>query len=124
MAEDGIGIKQALRRVFMHAVAGIDDGNLQVAREYMRRSRRWMAHNNAVRAERLQRFTSVDQRFAFFNTGGRGADHRGMRPQHLGGKFKRDARPSRRFIEEKRDALAAKQWFRLAGMHTPGQLKK
>ena len=59
----------------MHAVTGIDDGNVQAASQHMRRSGRRVANDNAVRAERLQGLASVNQRLAFFNTGRGGADH-------------------------------------------------
>src|ERR1051325_8875474 len=124
MAQDRIRIQQPLRRMLMHTIAGIDDGNAQIAGKHVRSSGRWMPDNNTVSAKRLERLASVYQRLAFLNARGGCADYRGMRAQQLGGKFKGHAGTSGGFIEEKRNALASQERLRRAGLHSPRQFKK
>src|ERR1700738_499727 len=95
--------------MLMHAVAGIDDGNFKVPRQQKRRTRGWMAHDNAIRSQSLKSFSGIHQRFTFFNAGGCSVDHRGVRAQQFCGELKRYAGAGGGFIEKKRNALAAKQ---------------
>src|SRR6478736_8815671 len=99
--------------MLVHAVAGVDDGNLKIAREHLRRAGGRMAYDDAVRSERLERLAGIHQRLAFFDAGGGGADHRSVRAQQFSGKLKRDARTRGGFIEKERNAFSAEQRTRL-----------
>ena len=65
--QDGEGIEQSLRRMLVHAVAGIDDGNVEVLRHQVRRARTGMANDDGVRAHRAQRVAGIEQGFAFLD---------------------------------------------------------
>src|SRR5207302_5749057 len=78
---------------------------------------------DAVWSERLKSFARVHQGFAFFNTGSGGVDHRSMRAQQFGGKFKRHPGTRGRLIEEERDAFPVQQRARTAGVHFSRQLE-
>ena len=122
MPQDGIGVQQALGRMFVHAVTGVDDGYLQVSGEQVRRSGRGMPDHDAVGAQGLERFAGIHQRLAFFNAGRGGADHRGMCAQQFGGKFERDAGAGGGFVKKQGNALALEQRTGPAQLHLSRQL--
>ena len=77
VAQDGVGIEQRLRGMLMHAVAGVDHGNVQIPRHQRRRARLRMANDNHVRAHRPQGVAGVQQGLSFFDAGSAGEHQRG-----------------------------------------------
>ena len=65
--QDREGIEQGLGRMLVHAVAGIDDGNVEVPRHQVRCARRGMAHHDGVRSHGAQGIGRVEQRLALFD---------------------------------------------------------
>src|SRR5262245_12250894 len=57
-------IEQRLRRMFVSAVAGIDDRGFCKRSQSLWSTGRGVPDNDAVRSHRIQRFRSIDQRFA------------------------------------------------------------
>src|SRR5216684_2411728 len=82
-----------------------------------------MPYHNAVRAQGLQRFAGVDQRFTFFHAGSGRADNRSVSAQQLGSEFKRYSRSRGSFIKKKRDPFAFEPGTRRARMHGARQLE-
>ena len=53
--------------MLVHAVPGINHGNVQIRSQQMRRARIRMAYNNGIGAHRAQSVSGIQQRFAFLN---------------------------------------------------------
>ena len=68
-AADGEDVEQPLRRMFVGAVAGVDDAAVQVLGEQVRRARHGMAHHHHVDAHRLDVLGRVDERLALADAG-------------------------------------------------------
>ena len=107
MLQDGEGVEQGLRRMLVHSVTGIDDGNIEVLRHQVRRSRTRMPKDDRVRAHRAQSVAGVEQRFALLDARSRGLHQRGDGSKRLGGDLERRARASGRFVKQQHDALVA-----------------
>ena len=107
--EDGARIQQGLGGVLVRAVAGVDDGHGQVARQKVRGAGRRMPHHNGVGAHGRQRVERIHQRFAFRHAGAGRRDGNGVRPQALGGNFEAGARARGRFEEEIDNHLPAQR---------------
>src|SRR6185369_17918507 len=86
--EHGHGVEQSLRWVGVHAVAGVDDGNVEMSCENVGCARRGMTDDDRIRAESADGQAGVDQRFALLDAGGGGAYQRGSRAEGFGGEFK------------------------------------
>src|SRR6516165_6428941 len=102
-------IEQSLRRMLMHSIAGVDDRDIEMHGHQVRRSRRWMPHDNAVRAHGAQRVSGIDYRFALLDTRSGGLHERGCRSQGFRGKLKGGASAGGSFIEQQHDSLAPQQ---------------
>ncbi len=87
----------------MHAVAAIQNRQPGRLLQQIRRTRRQMPHDDALRPESAQRDARVLQRFALFNARRLRTDQRRVRAQALRRKLKRGARSRARFIEEQRN---------------------
>ncbi len=124
MTQNGVCVEQRLRRVFVHAVSGIDDGNLQMSRHQQRRSRRGMANDHDIGTHRLQRIGGVEQRFSLLDARSAGEHQRGHRPHRLGRDFKRAAGPSRGLVKKQQHAFSAQQRTRLERIHPSRQLQQ
>jgi hypothetical protein len=61
---DGVEIEQALRRVLVRAVAGVDDAALEAARQHLGGAGGGVADDEDVDAHRLDRAGGVDEGFA------------------------------------------------------------
>src|SRR5262245_58679116 len=59
------GIEQRLSRMFVSAVARIDDARFCQACDSKRRARRTVTDNHAICGHRVQRLCSVDERLSF-----------------------------------------------------------
>src|SRR5438445_471499 len=95
--------------MLVQSVACIDDWNVEMAREDVRRSRRWVTHHDEVSAERAQCVSGIEQRFAFLDAGSCRGDNRSSSAERLSCKFEGDASAGGRFVKEERDAVIAKQ---------------
>ena len=122
--QDREGVEQCLRGMFVHAVPGVNDGDVEMPRHQVRSARRRMPHDNAVRADRPQRVSGIEHRLAFFDARSGGLHERGHRAQRFCGELKRRAGPGRRFVKQQHDALAAQQRPRLLRIHAAGQLQQ
>ena len=122
--QDREGIEQSLGRMLVHAVAGIDDGNVEVLRHQVRRARGGMANHDGVRAHRAQRVAGVEQRFALLDARSRGLHQGGDGAQRLGGDLERRPRARGSFVKQQHDALVAQQRTRLERIHPAGQLQQ
>ena len=73
---DGEDVEQALRRVLVGAVAGVDDANVrqQVLRQQVRRAGRRVPHDHHVDAHRLDVLGGVDERLALGGAGAAGGE--------------------------------------------------
>ena len=100
MVENRARIEQRLRRMFVRAVAGVDDRRREMPREKVRRAGRRMAHHDRVGPHRDQRVQRVDERFAFRHAGALRRDRDGIRAEAFGGDLEADARARRRFKEQ------------------------
>ena len=63
-AADGERIEQRLGRVLVRAVAGVDDGAVDLLRQQLDRAGRVVAHDQDVGAHGVERHGRVDQRLA------------------------------------------------------------
>ena len=108
MTQDGIGIEQSLRGMFVHAVAGIDDRNIQVRSHQVRCAGTGMANHNDVGAHGSEGIGRVQQRLALLDARSAGENQRSHGAHRLGGNLKRTARPRGCFVEKKEHAFAPK----------------
>jgi hypothetical protein len=58
--QNRVGIEQGLRRMFVHAIAGIDDWNIEVRRHQVRRTGVGMADHNDIRSYCPQRVPGIE----------------------------------------------------------------
>src|SRR5712691_9004277 len=58
--QNGEGIEQSLGGMFVHAIAGIDDWNIEVLRHQVRRSGGGMTNDDRVRPYRPQSVTGIE----------------------------------------------------------------
>ena len=72
----------------MHAIAGIDDGNVEVLRHQVGRSRQGMADHDHIRAHRPQGVAGIEQRLALFDARAARLHQRSHGAHRLGGNFK------------------------------------
>ena len=81
--ENGQRIQQRLGRMFMRAIAGIDDGHRQIARQKVRCAGSRMPHDDGIRPHGAERVQRIDQRFAFGDAGTRGGDGKTSAPSRF-----------------------------------------
>ena len=62
------GIQQCLRGMLMHTVAGVDDGNIEMASHQVRSAGRWVPHHDAIGADGSKRVSGIEDGFSFFDT--------------------------------------------------------
>ena len=98
-------VEQRLRGMLVRAVAGVDDGTVDLARQQMHGARLIMAHHDDVGPHRVERHRGVDERLAFLHAGiaDRHVHHVGA--QALAGDLERGLR-ARRSLEEQVDLRA------------------
>jgi hypothetical protein len=106
---DGEGIEQRLRRMFVHAVAGIDDARAADARQQMPGTRRGVAQDDHVRGHRFDVQRGVGERFALEDARRRDRHAERVRAQPLFRDFERRAGAGARLVEQVDHGLAAKR---------------
>ncbi len=82
---DSEEVKQALCRMFVRAIAGVDNGAIDGTGEEMRGTGGTMANDDRIHAHRLNIPRSVTQRFAFGDGGGGDGEVEHIGGQTLGG---------------------------------------
>src|SRR5579862_3215831 len=122
--ENSERVEQSLRWMFMHAIARVDYGDVEMRSHQVRGARRGMTHHNAIGADRAQCVASVEHRFAFLDARARGLYQGRRGSQRFGGEFKGRSRTSRRFVKQKYDALAAQQRTSFLRIHAASQLEQ
>ena len=107
-ALDGQRVEQRLGRVFVRAVAGVDDGGIDDLGQQVRRAGLVVAHDQQVAVHGVQRGRGVDQRLALVHRGrgDRHVDHVGA--EALAGQFEAGAGAGA-VLEEQVDQGAAAQ---------------
>ncbi len=108
-AADGERVEQRLGRMLVAAVAGVDDGAIDLLRQQLHRARFRMAHHQHVGMHRGQRHRGVDQRFAFFDRAGRDRHVDDVAAEPLARELERGAGAGRILEEQIDDGAAAQQ---------------
>jgi hypothetical protein len=103
---DGEDVEQALGRVLVGAVAGVDDAATQVLGQQVRRSRRGVADHHQVGPHRLDVLRGVDERLALGQAGAAGGEVDGVGAEPLGGQAEAGPGPCGRLEEQVDDDLA------------------
>src|SRR5262249_44645668 len=104
---DGEDVEQALGRVLVGAVAGVDDAGVEVLGQQVRRAGDRVPDDGGVDAHRLDVLGGVDERLALLHAGAAGGKVLGVGAEALGGQAEARPRPGRRLEEEVEDDLAA-----------------
>ena len=99
-------VEQPLRRMFVRAVAGIDDGGLEMPGQQMRRAGRAMAHDDDIDAHRLDVLGRVDERLALAQARSAGREVDGVGPEPPGREAETRSRARGRLEEEIGDDVA------------------
>ena len=107
--------------MLVHAVTGIDDGNVEMPCHQVRGASRRVANDDAVRPHGAQGVAGIEQGFAFLDARSGGLHQRGHSAQRFRGEFEGRAGTGGRFVKQKHDALAAQQWTSLQRIHAAGQ---
>ena len=102
-------VEQGLRGMFVGAIAGIDDRNIEEPAEVKRRSGGGVAQHDHVGLERLDVLRGVAQGLALGGAGGGGVEGDDIGAEPLGRHLERHARAGARFQEEIDDRLAAQR---------------
>ena len=102
-------VEQRLRRVLVHAVAGVDDRRMARPGEQVRRARRGVAHHDHVRRHRLEVAHGVEERLPLRHARRRGRDAQRVGAQTLLGDLERRARARARLEEQIHDGAAAQR---------------
>src|SRR5437763_2785540 len=94
--------------MFMGAIAGVDDGNVEMAGDEIGGAARGVAHDQAIRLHGVEGVHGIEQRFAFFEARGLGLKIHGVRAEAGGGRAKADACARGSFEESQGYRLTAK----------------
>src|SRR5580692_12231467 len=88
---DGEGIQQALRRMLVSAVARVDDGNIEMARDKVRSAGSCVAHDQAIRLHGIERVDGIEKGLALFHAGRFRLEVHGVRAKTRSGGAEADA---------------------------------
>src|SRR5687767_3594034 len=102
-------IEQALRRVLVHAVAGVDDVRLDPLSEKLRRAGRAVPDDHHVDPHRFEILRGIDQGLALGHAGAGGRDVHRIRGEPLLGELEGDPRAGGVFEEQVDDRGAAQR---------------
>ena len=105
---NGQRVEQALRGMFVRAVASVDDGNLEMARDKVGCAGSGVTHHQAVRLHGVESVNGVEKRLAFFHAGGFRLKVHGVRAETRRGGAETDARARGVFEEGEGHGFAAK----------------
>ncbi len=107
--EDGAGVEECLGGVLVSAVAGVDDGGWQVARQEMGRPGGGVAHDDGVGPHGREGVEGVHERLALGDARPRCGDGDGVRAEAFGGNLEAGARARGCLEEEVDDHLSAQR---------------
>src|SRR5271165_733039 len=113
---DGQRVEQALGRVLMGTVAGVDYRNFQMPGDEIGGAGGRVAHDEAIRAHGVEIVGGVEKGFALFQAGGFGLEIHGVRAETRGGGGEAEARARGVFKKGQGDGFAAKSRQFLEGM--------
>ena len=113
----------------MRAVAGVDDGNIEMAGDKVGCAGGGVAHHQAIGLHGVQRVNGVEEGFAFFHAGRFRLEIHGVRAEAGGGGAKTDARASGVFEKGESDGFAAEsgkffESIALDGLEGPALIEK
>src|SRR5579859_2921733 len=100
-------VEQALRRMFVGAVARIDHGNVEMTRDVIGGARSGVAHDQAVGLHGVQVEGSVEQGLAFFKAGSFGLQVHGVGAEARSGGGEADAGTGGIFKKRQRHGFTA-----------------
>ena len=104
-----VGVEEALGRMRVPAVAGVDHRGVGALGDEVRGTRRAMPHHDDISAQRLERANGVVQRLTLLDRRAAGRNVHHVRRQRAGGELERHARAGRRFGEEQHDRPPAER---------------
>ena len=113
----------------MSAVAGVDDGNIEMAGDKVGGTGSRVAHDQAVGLHGVQGVHGIEKRLAFFQAGGLRLEVHGVRAETGGGGGEADARARGVFEESQSDGFAAEsseflERISLDGLKGPALIEK
>src|SRR6185437_9496392 len=109
VAADGEGIEQCLGGVLVHAIAGVDDGDIDVGGDKVGGAAGAVADNDAVDGHGAEGVDGIEEGFALFDTAGTGVDGDGFGAQAAGGDFKRGTGTGGGLVEQQQEAFAGQR---------------
>ena len=115
--------------MFVRAVAGVDDGDVEMAGDEIGGAGGRVAHDEAIGLHGVERLDGVEERFTFFQAGGFGLEVHGVGAEARGGSAEADACARGVFEERESDGFAAKggEFFEriaLDGLKVPALIEK
>ena len=105
---NGERIEQTLRRMFVRAITGVDDRNVEMASHEIGGTGGGVAHDEAVRLHGIQRLNGVEQRLTLFHAGGFRLKIHRVRAQARSGSAKAYACARGVFEKRQGDSFTAK----------------
>ena len=118
LIENGVGIEEALGRMLVGAVAGVQDGGPNAPAEIVGRARSAVAHDDEVGAHGLDGASGVEEGLALGDAGRGDAEVDDVGAESLGGDLEAGAGARGVLEEEVDDRLAAQSGYLL---HRPGE---
>jgi hypothetical protein len=104
---NGERVEQSLRGMFVRAVAGVDDRDIEVASDEIGCTGGSMPHDQAIRLHGVERLYGVEKRLAFFHAGRFRLQVHRVGTETRSGGAKADARSSGILEEGQGDRFAA-----------------
>ena len=102
-------VQEALRRMRVGAVTGVDDDRAHDARGVLRRALCLVAHDDGIDAHRLDRVERIAQALALDDARGTRRDVDDVRAEVLAGELERRARARARLVEQRDNGFAAQR---------------
>ncbi len=104
---DGQRVEQALRRMLVSAVAGVDDGNVEMARHKIRGAGSSVAHDQAIGLHGVERVDGVEEGLTLFQARRFGLQVHRVCAQARGSSAKADACTGGVFKESESNGFAS-----------------
>jgi hypothetical protein len=104
---DSERVEKTLRGMFVRAVAGVDDGNVEMACDEIGSTGGCVTHDQAIGLHGVERLHGVEERLAFFHAGGFRLEIHRVGAEARGGGAEADARARGVLEERQSDSFAA-----------------